>query len=330
MVGVVVRHSGGALTRRGALALAVAAATAVAVATTAPSAAHAAAGVSYTCSPAPEDCSGWYRTPVRLVWSVPSDYDTEGCDNQTYTADTPGTANRCRATNGVATFDTTVTIRVDRTPPEVTGAAPERPPDSADWYTAPVLVGFAGTDATSGVATCTSLTYSGPDADPAGVPGSCTDVAGNESAPFTLPLRFDATPPALQVTRTAGDRRVALRWTASPDAVRIFVTRNGRSVFNRAAGTGFTDRHARNGRRYVYQVTAVDAAGNAAVSQIMARPARRLLSPARAARVDRRPVLRWTPVRKARYYNVQLFRDGRKVLSRWPLAARYHLPRLHR
>jgi hypothetical protein len=29
----------------------------------------------------------------------------------------------------------------------------------------------------------------------------------------------------------------------------------------------------------------------------------------------------------ARYYNVQLFRDGRKILSAWPLRARYQLNR---
>jgi hypothetical protein len=39
----------------------------------------------------------------------------------------------------------------------------------------------------------------------------------------------------------------------------------------------------------------------------------------------RPPLLRWTPVRGARYYNVQLFRNGRKVLSAWPSRPRYRL-----
>ena len=47
---------------------------------------------------------------------------------------------------------------------------------------------------------------------------------------------------------------------------------------------------------------------------------------ARDARVRRPPLLRWTAVRGARYYNVQLFRDGRKVLSTWPREPRLRLP----
>ena len=38
-------------------------------------------------------------------------------------------------------------------------------------------------------------------------------------------------------------------------------------------------------------------------------------------------MLRWTPVRGARYYNVQLFRKGRKILSAWPRRAHFQLER---
>jgi hypothetical protein len=37
--------------------------------------------------------------------------------------------------------------------------------------------------------------------------------------------------------------------------------------------------------------------------------------------------MRWTPVRNADYFNVQLRRDGHKVLSRWPRRARLQLRR---
>jgi hypothetical protein len=30
------------------------------------------------------------------------------------------------------------------------------------------------------------------------------------------------------------------------------------------------------------------------------------------------PILKWRAVRKARFYNVQLYRKGRKILSLWP------------
>jgi hypothetical protein len=37
--------------------------------------------------------------------------------------------------------------------------------------------------------------------------------------------------------------------------------------------------------------------------------------------------LRWTRVRRARYYNVQLYRGARKVLSAWPARPRYQIKR---
>jgi hypothetical protein len=59
------------------------------------------------------------------------------------------------------------------------------------------------------------------------------------------------------------------------------------------------------------------------------RGRRRLLSPTKGAVVSTRrpPLLRWTPVRGARYYNVQLFGKGRKILSVWPTLSSYQLMR---
>jgi hypothetical protein len=39
------------------------------------------------------------------------------------------------------------------------------------------------------------------------------------------------------------------------------------------------------------------------------------------------PLLRWSKVRGADYYNVQLLRDDRKVLSAWPTRSRLQLKR---
>ena len=63
-----------------------------------------------------------------------------------------------------------------------------------------------------------------------------------------------------------------------------------------------------------------------------AKPGRRRIAPAPSALVDATtpPLLRWTPVRGAQYYNVQLFRDGRKILSAWPTRARLQLKRAWR
>jgi hypothetical protein len=54
-----------------------------------------------------------------------------------------------------------------------------------------------------------------------------------------------------------------------------------------------------------------------------------LLGPRRGfiVRAGRPPLLRWTPVRGADYYNVQLSRRGRKILSVWPGRAHYQVKR---
>jgi hypothetical protein len=36
--------------------------------------------------------------------------------------------------------------------------------------------------------------------------------------------------------------------------------------------------------------------------------------------------MRWTKVERATYYNVQIYRNGRKVLSAWPSRAWYRVP----
>ena len=96
----------------------------------------------------------------------------------------------------------------------------------------------------------------------------------------------------------------------------------------RGAGDRLTDRKLRNGRRYRYVVTLIDQAGNRAADDVSAVPTSSpLLLPARGAQVHGAPKLVWKPVRQARYYNAQLLRHGRKVLSRWPRVAKLQLPR---
>ena len=84
-----------------------------------------------------------------------------------------------------------------------------------------------------------------------------------------------------------------------------------------------------------FQVRAVDAAGNADATpslhgwKVAAPTAKKvasaLLSPKAGARVTRAPLLVWRRVAGARYYNVQVFRGGRKVFSAWPTRTRLQL-----
>lgn len=281
--------------------------------------------IGVSCDPAPADCDAWYRGPVTVKWSLPSATDIQAgtCVLRTYTADTPGDAASCTAwqgSPGSGRSSATVVIRIDQTAPVVTGA-PDRPPDFGGWFNHPLAVGFAATDVTSGVASCTRSGYGGPDIFGATVTGTCTDVAGNVGT-GTLAVAYDSTAPAPpKVDATPADNAVDLDWSLPAGAQQIQVTRLGTApalVFA-GQGRGFVDKKLRNQSRYRYAVAAIDAAGNRAQTLVSAVPtASNLLMPARGERVTAPPLLEWEPVKGAAYYNLQLYRGDRKILSTWP------------
>ena len=134
------------------------------------------------------------------------------------------------------------------------------------------------------------------------------------------------TPPAnvasLSVRARSGS--VAVTWTLPGDADldRVEVARATAGAVKRivysGVGTAFVDRTVRPGRTYTYTVTSVDAAGNRSGGI-----ARKVTTPMLMAFGASPPVLRWTPVSSATYYNVQVWRNGKKILSAWPGSPRY-------
>jgi N-acetylneuraminic acid mutarotase len=99
---------------------------------------------------------------------------------------------------GSATSSVTVTVQ-DTTPPSVSGT-PDRSADSNGWYNHTLSVTWSGTDAASGIASCSGAsTYSGPDSSSASVSGSCTDKAGNIGN-GSFSFKFDSTLPVITIT----------------------------------------------------------------------------------------------------------------------------------
>jgi hypothetical protein len=289
--------------------------------------------LTYDCDPSPDDCAAWYSVPVELDWDWPqltADPNNGNCSKQTFASDTKGTKVYCEVRDGTSGDITgrTVTIRVDRTQPSITGPGFGRPPDHGDWFNHPVAFQFTGQDATSGVESCTGGTYGGPDGGGVGVSGSCRDVAGNvTSGAFTL--NYDATPPPKPIVSVLpGNHRVAISWSSAQNEAEIVRVGNSSSqaVVFRGASEKFTDTHLRNGRRYRYRVALIDQAGNRSTAAKSAVPTNSpLLLPANNAHLESAPMLVWKRVRHARYYNAQLLRGSRKVLSRWPRKTRLQL-----
>jgi hypothetical protein len=277
-------------------------------------------------------CDHWYTTPwVSLNWLPdPQGMPLDGCNNQVVRADSPIRRMSCTVQWPGTTERKEVWIGIDQTPP-VVSAAPARPPDYNGWFNHPVNVSFTGADATSGVDSCTGTGYGGPDATGVVLGGTCRDVAGNVAA-GSYGLNYDSTPPARpDVTATPNDNQVKLRWAAPADAETIEVARiTGTglpALLFRGAATSFTDRGLKNGKRRRYLVTSIDRAGNRAVDRAHAVPTSSpLLSPAKGARLEKPPLLDWERVKRATYYNVQLYRGHKKVLTRWPRSSELQLP----
>jgi hypothetical protein len=311
----------------------IALATVVSAALSIPATASADPQLSYNCysppqSTTPVNCYQWKTSPVLLSWSydpgkaqpIPAD----SCRPQTISTDTASLRVSCEIQDVLdqSTTKKTAVIRLDSAAPAITGAEPDRPPDYDGWWNHPVAFVFQGSDPISGIAACSSTTYSGPDSAAAPVSGTCRDVAGNASS-GSFAIEYDATPPTLSALRPAAlVGRIALSWRESSDAVRVDVSRSpgsaraGRSVVYSGPAEAFTDTAVKTGVRYTYSVTVYDAAGNSASRTAKARPS--ALEPGAGARLREPPLLRWEKERRARYYNVQLFRGHTKLLSAWP------------
>lgn len=279
--------------------------------------------------------NGWYVTSVTLNWVISDpespDWTSSGCDAVTFTTDTPGTSRTCSASSDGGSVQVTKTIKLDKTAPTVSGTA-GRAADSNGWYNKPVTVGFSGTDATSGVASCSSIGYSGPDSPGAVVSGTCRDKAGNVGT-GGFGLKYDSTPPTISAVGTRPRKHGAdVNWTASFDTKLVEVTRApGRSgaswtVVYRGTGTNFRDSGLVAGRKYTYMVAATDEAGNRAGVQVKHVGTGALLRPAPAQHVKGPPLLAWSPVKGASYYHVQVIR-GNRVLAAWPAATTFKLKR---
>ena len=367
-----------------------------------------------TCSPGPAACPSWHTANVAISWQFEPGWTQVNCDSRPVTEDTATEQRSCSVSYGPDdVYSRTITVRRDATPPQVTAMTPSRPADSGAWYRQPLTVTVAGADATSGIASCSSPSYSGGDGAAVAVTGTCSDAAGNTSAPASFAFKYDATPPTVSPsvdrppdgkgwyrkpvtvsfagtdatsgivactapTRYAGpdlpqaavvgscrdaagnaadasrtfqydatapalakteakvDKGVArIGWERAGDVVEVELVRspgiNGAksTIVYRGNGAAFVDKTVKAGIRYRYEISVADLAGNVTTKAVTTGALKQssLLAPAAGSVVKAPPLLRWKAVKGATFYNVQLYRNGRKLLSTWPGAAKLKLAR---
>ena len=183
---------------------------------TSPATRRPAASINYDTTPlrwgSPDrgpDANGWYARPVSVsIGGSDGTSGVAGCSGGgTYSGpDGRGSVGGSCTDNAGNTGSGGVEIPYDSTAPEVTGAV-DRPADANGWWNRAVSFQFVGSDAGSGVASCTTASYGGPDAPTAAVSGTCTDRAGHTSAAKQHRFKYDATPPSLSnVVVQAGNK----------------------------------------------------------------------------------------------------------------------------
>lgn len=292
-------------------------------------------GVSASAARGP-DANGWYTSPV--AFSFTGDDGASGvasCTSGTYSGPDGAAAavtGSC-TDNAGNTGSVTLTIKYDATPPTVVGV-PARPPDANGWYNHPVEVAYRGNDGASGVIECSpTVTYKGPDANPTKLVGQCRDAAGHLSAPISVGLRYDSTPPDRPNVRWVHKgSTISLSWTAGKDVVSAKVRRapgpKGKKAAVVYAGKArrYVDRKVGSGSRYWYEVSLYDLAGNVSAKTVGLKPAIGIFAPADGAVVRKPPLVAWSPVAEARFYNLQLWRGKVKLLTTWVRTSKLKLP----
>jgi len=259
----------------------------------------------------------------------------------------------CRVTDsaGNTASGTFLVVVQDTTPPAINAPNVSFTATSANGTlkTDPDVAAYlAGVSATDLVSTPT-LTNNMPNVLPIGpttVVFTAKDAAGNTAKKSVTVTVLavgqkapppDFTPPGevLSAVAKPGDRLVTLSWKlpSAKDLGSIVVTRSvagepavGREIYS-GLGTTVTAKGLVNGTTYRFLIVAYDKSGNRSKGVILlATPkAEALTSPTKGQRVTKAPLLRWTRVAAATYYNVQLWRGSTKMLSIWPTATRLQL-----
>ena len=250
-------------------------------------------------------------------------------------------ASGLAATNPtIATFLTGTRLQDLADPaPVVSTDAPTKFPLGATTVT------FTARDASGNTTRKSSSVTVLPPAATAETPPSTTPTAPGGSTPSTPPAGSAAsTPPLVKplpldptaFKATIGHGNVSLRWTlpafAGFDHVELLRAQASAglqpTLLYRGRGHAYLDKAVKDNQLYRYQIVAVTAEGDrspGAALTAFAQP-RRLLAPLDGAQLRAHPVLRWLPSSGATYYNLQLYRNGVKILSLWPNRLSYAIP----
>ena len=156
------------------------------------------------------------------------------------------------------------------------------------------------------------------------------DRTVSATASFPVTVR-DTTPPALHLPASATVHTNRFSGLSGSDpAIASFLSQvSATDIVDGSDGVASDAPVSFGFGLHAITFTAVDRAGNRAVGSttldVVLDSARKLHTPQPGAVVTSPPSLSWARVGGASFYNVQLYRGARKLLSAWPTANRFRL-----
>lgn len=171
----------------------------------------------------------WYRSDVIVEFTCTDDRSgipEDGCpEDETLSGDGAAIFSTARTVLDAAGNESepsnVITVNIDSTKPVVQASASPAP-NLAGWNNTEVTVTFAGTDATSGIASCEEAVTLSDDGAGQSATGGCTDVAGNAQSASAVGIHIDRTKPVVTILParppdTVDGYNHAIEFTASGD-----------------------------------------------------------------------------------------------------------------
>jgi len=163
--------------------------------------------VTHTLSPV-ANANDWNKSNVTVTFTAKDDDSGSGVASVTgpvtVSTETAGQVVNGSATDTAGNVGTdSVTVKLDKTAPTITGAIVSGTQGNNGWYVGPVKVHFTCSDSLSGVATCpddVTLADNGANA----ASGTATDNAGNSAIATVSGINIDKEPPTITDVNVAG------------------------------------------------------------------------------------------------------------------------------
>jgi hypothetical protein len=217
--------------------------------------------VTHTLSPRP-NADDWNNSDVTVTFNAKDDDSGSGVasvtDPVTVSTETAGQVLNGTAKDTAGNVGTdSVTVKLDKTAPTITGAITSGTKTASGWYSGPVTVTFTCADSLSGVATCPApVVLSDNGADTA--TGTVSDKAGNTATATVSGINIDQEKPTLTTAGVNVDGRtftlgsVPAPTCSATDSFSGLASCTVKVTGGNANGVG----------TFTYTATATDKAGN--------------------------------------------------------------------